>query len=204
GETINKVANPLYKKLLLERLSANGNDPKKAFSGKNSVSKQPIYLDESKRNRLPEKVKLVWLEEDYSIRKDITPDNFKDEKLIDKILDEGVKRALKNRLKQFDNDPKKAFSDLDKNPIWLNKEKGISIKRVTISGVKNAEPLHYKKDHLGNFILDRKGDEIPVNFVSTGNNHHVAVYKVPVLDKNNQPKLDENGEPKYELQENVV
>ncbi|GAA0874601.1 type II CRISPR RNA-guided endonuclease Cas9 [Wandonia haliotis] len=203
-KTINKVANPLYKKLLLERLSANGNDPKKAFSGKNSVSKQPIYLDESKRNRLPEKVKLVWLEEDYSIRKDITPDNFKDEKLIDKILDEGVKRALKNRLKQFDNDPKKAFSDLDKNPIWLNKEKGISIKRVTISGVKNAEPLHYKKDHLGNFILDRKGDEIPVNFVSTGNNHHVAVYKVPVLDKNNQPKLDENGEPKYELQENVV
>lgn len=204
GETINKVANPLYKKLLLERLSANGNDPKKAFSGKNSVSKQPIYLDESKRNRLPEKVKLVWLEEDYSIRKDITPDNFKDEKLIDKILDEGVKRALKNRLKQFDNDPKKAFSDLDKNPIWLNKEKGISIKRVTISGVKNAEPLHYKKDHLGNFILDRKGDEIPVDFVSTGNNHHVAVYKGPVLDKNSQPKLDKNGEPKYELQENVV
>lgn len=204
GETINKVANPLYKKLLLERLSANGNDPKKAFSGKNSIKKQPIYLDDAKTNILPEKVKLVWLETNFSIRKDVTPDNFKNEKLIDKILDEGVKRVLKSRLKEFDNDPKKAFIDLNKNPIWLNKEKGISIKRVTISGVKNAEPLHYKKDHLGNTVLDEKGNKIPIDFVSTGNNHHVAVYKVPVLDKNNQSKLDENGEPKYELQENVV
>jgi CRISPR-associated endonuclease Csn1 len=75
------------------------------------------------------------------------------------------------------NDPKKAFSDLDKNPIWLNKEKGISIKRVTISGVNNAVALHNKKDHLGNEILDNEGNSIPVDFVSTGNNHHVAIYK---------------------------
>ena len=187
-ETINKVSNPLYRKLLLERLSANGNTPKKAFAGINTLSKTPIYLDEVKTETLPEKVKLVWLEEDYSIRKDITPDNFKDEKTIEKILDEAVKRILKNRLKQFGNDPKKAFSNLDKNPIWLNEEKGISIKRVTISGVKNAEPLQYKKDHFGNIILDKKGNKIPVDFVSTGNNHHVAVYR------------DEKGS----LQENVV
>ncbi|KXK37727.1 MAG: type II CRISPR RNA-guided endonuclease Cas9 [Saprospiraceae bacterium] len=187
-ETINKVSNPQYRKLLLERLSANGNDPKKAFSGKNALSKNPIYLNETKTETVPEVVKLTWLEEDYSIRKDITPDNFKDEKSIDKILDEGVKRILKKRLRKNDNDPKKAFSDLDKNPIWLNEEKGISIKRVTISGVNNAEPLHYKKDHFGNDILDEKGDKIPVDFVSTGNNHHVAVYR------------DEKGN----LQENIV
>ncbi len=176
-KTIERVANPLYKKLLLQRLSENGNDPKKAFAGKNALSKNPIFLDEEKTERLPEIVKLTWLEEDYSIRKDITPENFKDAKNIEKILDEGVKRILKNRLEKFENDPKKAFSDLDKNPIWLNESKGISIKRVTISGVKNAEFLHFKKDHFGNEILDKEGKKIPVDFVSTGNNHHVAIYK---------------------------
>jgi CRISPR-associated endonuclease Csn1 len=174
---IQKVANPIYKKLLLQRLSENGNDPKKAFAGKNVLSKNPIYLNNEKNEMLPEIVKLTWLEEDYSIRKDITPDNFKDVKTIEKILDEGVKRILFNRLKEFGNDPKKAFSDLEKNPIWLNEAKGISVKRVTISGVKNAEFLHYKKDHLGNEILDENGKRIPVDFVSTGNNHHVAIYR---------------------------
>lgn len=186
-EMIERVANPTFKSLLLQRLVENDNDPKKAFGGKNILSKSPIYLNNEKTEILPEKVQLVWLEEDYSIRKDVTPENFKDERTIEKILDEGVKRILLNRFKAF-GDPKKAFSDLDKNPIWLNKEKGISIKRVTISGVKNAEPLHYKKDHLGNFILNETGYKIPADYVSTGNNHHVAVY------------IDESGD----LQENVV
>lgn len=176
-ETINKVSNPLYKKLLLQRLSENGNDPKKAFAGKNALSKTPIYLNEEKSETLPETVKLTWLEEDYSIRKDVTPENFKDEKSIEKVLDKKIKDILKERLKTFGNDAKKAFSDLDKNPIWLNEAKGITIKRVTISGVKNAQFLHHKKDHLGNYILDKNGDKIPVDFVSTGNNHHVAIYR---------------------------
>lgn len=176
-EIISKVANPIYKKLLLQRLSENENDPKKAFAGKNVLTKNPIYLNEEKTETFPETVKLTWLEEDYSIRKDITPDNFKDVKTIEKILDEGVKKILLRRLNEFGNNSKKAFSDLEKNPIWLNEEKGISIKRVTISGVKNAEFLHYKKDHFGNEILDDNGQKIPVDFVSTGNNHHVAIYK---------------------------
>ncbi len=186
--TIEKVANPMYKQLLLQRLEANGNDPKKAFTGKNALDKNPIYLNEEKSEKLPEKVKLVWFEVDFSIRKDITPDNFKDQKSINKIIDRGIRKILENRLKEFGCDAIKAFSDLDKNPIWLNKEKGISIKRATISGVKNAEALHYKKDHYGNPILDNEGKKIPVDFVSTGNNHHVAVYR------------DENGN----LQEKVV
>jgi CRISPR-associated endonuclease Csn1 len=117
------------------------------------------------------------LEEDYSIRKDLIPENFKDEKSIEKVIDQGAKRILLSRFREFGNDPKKAFSDLDKNPIWLNREKGISIKRVTISGVKNTEALHFKKDHFGSKILNSEGKRIPVDYVSTGNNHHVAVYK---------------------------
>lgn len=173
---IRMVANPLYKKLLLERLVTNNNDPRKAFGGKNALSKNPIYLDGNKQSVLPEKVKLIWLEDDYSIRKDVTPENLKDIKSIEKVLDEGVKRILLKRFADHENDPKKAFSDLDKNPIWLNKDKGICIKRVTISGVKNTEALHHKKDHLGNPILDKEEKSIPSSFVSTGNNHHVAIY----------------------------
>ncbi|MFT4062293.1 MAG: type II CRISPR RNA-guided endonuclease Cas9 [Edaphocola sp.] len=200
-ETINKVSNPLYKKLLLERLAANGNDPKKAFTGKNALSKTPIYISLADNIKVPETVKLVWLEEDYSIRKDITPDLFQDSKkndvfskFINNVIDKGCREALIKRyneskifVEKFNKtvtdkkDKKKilnvAFSNLDKNPIWLNEAKGISIKRVTISGVKNAEPLHYKKDHLGNDILNEKGNKIPADFVSTGNNHHVAVYR---------------------------
>ena len=171
-ETIDKVGNPFYKKLLLQRLEEYGNDPKKAFTGKNTLEKNPIYLNVEKTEVLPEKVKLVWLEEDYSIRKDVTPDL-----KIDKVIDKGVRTVLENRLKEFGGDAKKAFSDLDKNPIWLNKEKGIAIKRVTISGVSNAEALHYKKDHFGKPILDANGNKIAVDYVQTGNNHHVAVYR---------------------------
>lgn len=168
--TIAMVSNPTYRTLLLERLAANGNDPKKAFSGKNALTKNPILLKDG--TAMPEKVKLMWLEDDFTIRKDIGPDL-----KIDKVIDQGVKRILQARLDQFNGDAKKAFSDLEENPIWLNEEKGISIKRVTISGVKNAEALHVKKDHLGQPILDENGKEIPVDYVSTGNNHHVAIYE---------------------------
>lgn len=187
-KTIILVANTRERNALLKRLKENDNDPKKAFTGKNSLSKNPIYLDNSKTEILPEKIKLMWLEDDYNIRKDVTPDNFKDIKSIEKVTDIGIKRILTTRLNDFKGNAKEAFSNLDKNPIWLNQAKGIAIKRAAISGVKNAEPLHTKKDHLGNVVLDKAGKEIPVDFVSTGSNHHVAIYK------------DENGN----LQDTVI
>lgn len=195
-----KVAKPQEKAALLQRLKENGNDPKKAFTGKNSLDKNPIYLDTDNKYKLDEKVKLVEFDERYTIRKDIVPDFFKDSKkndnfynAIEDIYDNGVRKALIKRYEETklhvekfnDGKPAKekkkileeAFSNLDKNPIWLNQEKGISIKRITMAGIKNAEALHNKKDHFGNEILDVNGNTIPVDFVSTGNNHHVAIYK---------------------------
>lgn len=171
-EYILKVAKKEYREALLKRLEENDNDPKKAFTGKNALTKTPIYISLKDNIIVPEKVKIVWLEADYTIRKDITPDL-----KIDKVIDIGLKTILQDRLNEFGNDPKKAFVNLDENPIWQNKEKGIAIKRVTISGVSNAQALHTKKDHFGNEILDENGNPIPVDFVSTGNNHHVAVYR---------------------------
>lgn len=169
---IAKVTKPIYREALLKRLQENGNDPKKAFIGKNSLEKNPIYLDELHTLKVPEKVKTQDVETIYTIRKDISPDL-----RIDKVVDKKIQKILQNRLAEFKNDPKKAFSDLDLNPIWLNKEKGISIKRVTITGISNALALHDKKDKDGNLILDKDGKTQPVDFVNTGNNHHVAIYR---------------------------
>ena len=171
-EYIQKVAKKEYREALLKRLQENGNDPKKAFTGKNALNKTPIYISLKDNIVVPEKVKIVWLEADYTIRKDITPDL-----KTDKVIDIGLKTILQNRLNEFGGDAKKAFVNLDENPIWQNKEKGIAIKRVTISGVSNAQALHTKKDHFGNEILDENSKPIPVDFVSTGNNHHVAIYR---------------------------
>jgi len=180
---IKQVANQQFREALLIRFEEFNRDSKKAFGGKNAPSKNPIYIDREKTIKVPEKVKLVWKENTYTIRKEISP-----ELKIEKVIDTGIKRVLKNRLDKFNGDAKKAFSNLDENPIWLNKEKNIFIKRVTIRGVSTAEAIHVKKDHYGKPILNRDGNEQPVDFISTGNNHHVAIYR------------DENGN----LQEDVV
>jgi CRISPR-associated endonuclease Csn1 len=141
----------------------------------------------------------VTFESVYTIRKEISPDL-----KIDKVIDVGVKRILQARLDEYGGDAKNAFSNLDENPIWLNQGKGVAIKRVTISGVNHAEALHNKHDKDGLPILDENGNRQPVDFVNTGNNHHVAIYRAPVLDKKGNPEYDEHDHPKYELQEKVV
>lgn len=181
-ELIKQVTKPVYREALLKRLSDNNHDPKKAFTGKNSLEKHPIFIDDLHLKKVPEKVKILLFETVYSIRKQVAPDLN-----VEKVLDHKIRKILQDRIKTY-GDAKKAFSNLDEDPIWLNKEKGISIKRVTISGINNALALHEKKDIDGRPILDTKGRNKPVDFVNTGNNHHVAIYR------------DANGE----LQENVV
>ncbi|MCE7996308.1 MAG: type II CRISPR RNA-guided endonuclease Cas9 [Roseivirga sp.] len=171
-DTIRKVTKPTYREALLKRLKEFGGDPKKAFTGKNSLVKKPIYLVDEGTIQLPEKVKLQWLEENYTVRKPVGPDL-----KIDKVIDQGARRVLQARLDLFNGNAKEAFADLEKSPIWLNHERGIAIKSVTISGVKNAEALHTKKDHMGNVLLNEQGSEIPSDYVSTGSNHHLALYK---------------------------
>ena len=167
---IEKVAKKSYREALLKRLAEFDGDPKKAFGGKNSPAKNPI-LDE-KGNKLPEKVKLVEKEQRYTKREEINKDL-----KVEKVVDVRIKKILQTRLQEFGGDPKKAFVNLEENPIWLNEEKGIAIKRVTIKGVNDAVPLGTKKDHLGDEIRDKNGETIKTSFVQTGNNHHVAIYE---------------------------
>ncbi len=182
-EKIATIAKKSYREALSTRLKEFENDPKKAFTGKNSLDKNPIYLDKLQTIRLPEKVKTVSTETIYTIRKDISSDL-----KLDKVVDVKIRTILEARLEEYGGDSKKAFSNLNENPIWLNKEKGISIKRVTISGISNAEALHEKKDKEGKLILNKDGNPQPIDFVNTGNNHHVAIYR----------------DLKGDLQENVI
>lgn len=171
-EKINTVCRKAYRDALMRRLEENGGDPKKAFTGKNSLAKNPLFVDSAHSMKVPEKVKTVVLETYFTIRKPISKDL-----KIDKVVDEGIKHILKQRLAECDNDAAKAFTNLDENPIWLNKEKGIAIKSVTIKGVNVATPLRTKKDKYGNIIVDSEGNKVLTDYVSTSNNHHIAIFE---------------------------
>ncbi|PIF46229.1 CRISPR-associated endonuclease Csn1 [Chryseobacterium sp. 52] len=196
-ETIMKVQNTNYKNALLQRLENNANDPKKAFAGKNAILKNPVCINDDKKDIVPEKVILAWYNTVYTIRKSVNPENFKDYKSLEKIIDQGIKELLKKRLDEWNGNAKEAFSNLEKDPIWFNKEKGISIKTVSITGVSNVKSLHFKKDHFGHEVLDDNGNKIQVDFVSTGNNHHLAVYVDP------EENLDDRMMSFYEAVERV-
>jgi len=99
------------------------------------------------------------------------------EATIESILDPVVREKVRERYYAHGKDFKKAFSNLEEHPIWMNEAKGIKIKKVVITGISTATPLHYGKDKDGRPTRDAGGNPIPVDFVSTGNNHHVAIYR---------------------------
>ncbi len=160
--------NPTLKRMITEHLSRYDNNPKLGFSAKTQKLDKVIY-----KNKIVKEIEVY--EDIMVVRKPITPDL-----KIEKVIDKGIQNILTNRLNEYENDKKKAFSDLKNNPIWLNEEKGISIKTVKIKfqfqNIKENS-LHYKKNHLGEYIIDKSGKKIPKDFVNLGNNHHVAIYK---------------------------
>lgn len=166
------IAKKAYREAVLERLAQFGGDAKKAFTGKNSPEKNPIWVTPEHAEQVPTRVKLVYFEHYYPVRKPVSPDL-----KLDKVVDVGVRRILQARLDQFDGDAKKAFANLDENPIYLNRQKGITIKSVRIRGVLSAISLHEAKDHLGHPITDSQGQRRPVDFVQTASTHHIAVYR---------------------------
>lgn len=168
---IEKVTKPIYRELLKARLDAFGGDSKKAFTGKNSLEKNPIWLDAQCSKAMEDRVKIIDMETIYTIKKPITKDI-----KIDKVIDLNIKCILEKRLAEFGGNADKAFSGLEDNPIWINEEKGIKLNRVTLKAINNAEPLHDKVDLYGNLILDEDGNKQAVDFVSTSGNHHVAIF----------------------------
>lgn len=156
--TVEKIATVCSEKIraaLIARLQAFGGDPKKAFTGANALAKNPIYMDAMHAQNVPETVQTKVFRPIFTIRKKISADL-----KVEKVIDAKVREILQARLAEYGNDAKKAFENLEENPIWLNREKGIAIKSVKIRAVSNAIPL--RNDH---------------DFVQTSNNHHIAIFR---------------------------
>lgn len=173
-EKIATVCKKSYREALLRRLNEFGGDAKKAFTGKNALDKNPIWVDEHHSAKVPGRVNTVSMEPVYTIRKAV------DSSLnIDKVIDRRVRAVLQARLDEYGGNASKAFSNLDENPIWLNKEKGIAVKRVAIDESVIPIPIRNKRDKDGQFVLDYKNNPVQSDFVKTGGNHHAAIFLTP-------------------------
>lgn len=192
-ETILRVSNQRYREALLKRLAAFDGAPKKAFTGKNSLDKNPIWLNADHLYCVPMKIKLYKKIDVFTIKKAVDKDL-----KIDKVIDDKVREILQQRLDEYGGDAAKAFSNLDDNPIWLNKEKGITIKRVKIRGIANGEPIRYKRNINGERMKDEKGNPIPNDYVNTANNHHVAIFR------DSEGKLQEHVVSFYEASTRAI
>ena len=182
-DVIASVSSKRIREALLARLKEFGGDPKKAFTGKNSIDKNPIYLDDAHSSAIPDKVKCVRFKTVFSIRKNVAPDLS-----VDKVIDTQARKKIQNRISECGGNVREALSNLEQNPIWLNEAKTIPIKRVTIAENFDLSAIHDKRDKNGRLILDSEGNTIPNDYVNLRNNHHVALY------------LDNNGL----IQEDVV
>lgn len=170
-EQIARVCKRGFREALMRRLAENGGDPKKAFTGKMSLDKTPLYVDNAQMVQVPVKVKVVYPEIQYTIRKAVSPDL-----KVEKVVDKKLRELLEARIQEY-GDAKAAFSNLDEHPIWLDKEHTRSLKRVTITGVSNTVALHDKRGVDGSLMFDVGKNKQPVDFVSTSGNHHVAIYR---------------------------
>ncbi len=176
----NLICNPKIRELVQVRLKQYDLNPQLAFNTKN-LKNDPLIF-----NNTPLK-DVVCFEEIYTIKKPISKDIN-----IEKVVDQNIKKVLKRRIEQFNGNKKLAFSDLDKNPIWINKLKGIKIKSVKVEGVRETVSLRNSKNHLGRKIPLENTSIKPADFVSTGNNHNIAIYE------DNDGLLQEKVTPFYE------
>ena len=166
-DVIETVSSKIERDALMARLHENGEDPKKAFSGKNAISKNPIFIDAAHSRQLPPKVKCTRLVVSYKLRKPV------DQNLtISKVVDSRVRGLLEQRISDFGGDARTAFQNLDADPIWLNEEKRIPVRTVTISENFDLSALHDKRNKDGKLEIP----ESPADFVNLRNNHHIAIY----------------------------
>ncbi|PCJ80377.1 MAG: type II CRISPR RNA-guided endonuclease Cas9 [Bacteroidetes bacterium] len=164
-EDLSLIVEPAIREVIKERLESDGLTAKKAFTT-GRLKKNPLLFND----RPIETV--ACYERIFVIRKPL------DETVkIEKVLDKGLQRILQARLEEFDNNKKKAFTNLENNPVWADRSKTKALKRITIQAhTKTAKPLR------------RNASDDNIDFVDYQNNHHLALY----LD-------DESGKPYSEV-----
>lgn len=137
----------------IDRVSSFKGDVKKAFS-KSSIKKAPFVID-------GEVCESAYIWKVRYVTRKVVDENLK----LNNVVNPQIREVLNKRLKEYGT-PKKAFTDLENNPIWLDKEAGKSIKKVTVFG--RATELTALRSNV---------DGLPKDFVDPQNNHHIAVYQ---------------------------
>lgn len=100
----------------------------------------------------------------YVVRKHL--DGSFDAKQAEKIVDAAVKERVLARLTLFGGDSKKAFADLDSQPLYLSDAKRVVIKKVRITAAKVGPESTFA-------MKDRRGADY--KHLKYGNNSHVEI-----------------------------
>ncbi|MDX2188930.1 MAG: HNH endonuclease domain-containing protein [Bacteroidota bacterium] len=85
---------------------------------------------------------------------------------LEKVIDAKVREVLILRLRQYDMDFKKAFSDIENNPVWMYSINGAKVPIKKVRVLDSAEEM-----------IPIKPKENPKLFVSPGNNYIMAIYE---------------------------
>ncbi len=161
-DKLTEMVNGTTKEQVNTHLLKYNNDPKKAFHSKELAN----FIIEYGYGEVAFYNKAAVVK--YKLNGD-----FK-EKDIAFIVDTGIQKIVRAHLNKFGNNPKIAFNT--ENTVWMNQAKGIVIKSVRCkTGSESLQPLH----------KNEKGE--PIDFVSTRNNHHIAIYR------DQEGKLQENA-----------
>lgn len=151
-DNLSDMVNEAQKKQVQTHLSKYNNEAKKAFSNKELAS----FIQAHGYNEVAIYKKEAVVK--YKLNGD-----FK-EKDIESIVDKGVQKIVKEHLSNHGNSPKIAFNA--ENTVWMNEAKGIAIKSVRCkTGLDSLQSLH----------INENGE--PIDFVSTRNNHHIAIFR---------------------------
>ncbi|HRF19732.1 MAG TPA: hypothetical protein PK977_16270, partial [Chitinophagaceae bacterium] len=117
----------------------------------------------------------LW--EDHFVYKYTLDQNFK-EKDIEFIVDIGIKEKVRQRFIEKKDTGEHPLKNLEQEPIWLNKEKNIPIKSVRcFTGLTELVPLHTAENGRTLPASKKTENSKPVDYVSTRNNHHIAIYQ---------------------------
>ncbi|MGU3377028.1 type II CRISPR RNA-guided endonuclease Cas9 [Chryseobacterium sp. M5A1_1a] len=144
---LENVVEASIKELIIKRIEKYGGIYD-AFSSKN-IKKDPILFQNSE-------LKEVSVYEYVCVKRVSLNENFTAAQ-VEKIVDEKIKEKIIQPRIEERGGIKKAFSNLDEDPIWLNKEKGIQIKSVKV-------------------YEESKVEKVREGYVKTGGNHHALIY----------------------------
>lgn len=216
ADTIRSVVDKRYRKALMKRYEEFGRDAKKAFTGKNSPSRNNIcYREGGELKIVPKKVWVRTVRYVHTIRKPLSSLAPRETDTVDigKIYDPFSRELLRKRIEMFGGNAHKALSGLDENPIWYDKAHRYRMESVTVVALGyNGEPetlpdgsLSYnglkcaamvdKRDCRGNVVTDADGKPVRSGYRKFGANSHIELYRVPKA---------KDGKPAYEFSEKVV